>query len=120
MVEVVFLAKGSPGWDGNIAPLSEQFGSAPVAWLSKLANHGIAIKDVKDAVYSKDLRLVIDKDTGKPGEIFHVEKIAQISSDEFHIDAQRYSGPMDAVGARYILRRENGPWYVAKKLKGKV
>lgn len=113
VVEVVFLAKGSPGFDGNIAPLPNQFGSAPVAWLSRLSNHGVTIKDVKDAVYSKDLKFVIDRDNGKPGEIFQVEKITRISPEEVHIDAQRYSGFMNAAGAHYILRRKYGKWYVA-------
>lgn len=113
VVEVVFLAKGSPGFDGNIAPLPNQFGSAPAAWLSRLSNHGVTIKDVKDAVYSKDLKFVIDRDNGKPGEIFQVEKITRISSEEVHIDAQRYSGYMNAIGARYILRRKCWKWYVA-------
>jgi len=113
VVEVVFLAKGSPGWDGNIAPLPHQFGSAPAAWISRLSNHGITIKDVKDAVYSRDLKFVVDKDSGKPGDIFRVEKITHISPEEVHIDAQRYAGFMNAIGARYILRRKDGEWYVA-------
>ncbi len=111
---VVYVSCGITNWDGNIAPHIKNFKPAPSNWMATLSRSKINVKDVKDATYSNDSRSVVDKETGCPGVIFEVDKIDYISSSEVNIDAQCYSGFLNAIGGRYVLRNVKGKWMVVR------
>lgn len=114
-VEVMFIAYGAPGWDGNLSPRLEFFAPAPAEWLDKIRYvTNISIKSLDNAIYNQDENRIRDKKTRALGAIFEVELLEWIGSDEIRIKYMNYMGVMLSSGGCYILKREQNHWKIVR------